>query len=109
MEDNRTETELINEAWQAHNACNLSGVVHSFSRAMTRLRALNPRLGTKDINEHIVSKLYADKIMSLSGSLPLDLRGYGITEIDEMHGIAEADDQQAYEIATEERAMFKEF
>lgn len=104
-EDTRTESELINEAWQIQNACNLSGVVHSFSRAMTRLWALHfdKQVSTTDMNTHIVSKLYASKILSLAGELPLDLAGYGITEIDEMR----ANDQQQYEMATEERGMYK--
>jgi hypothetical protein len=82
-----TELDLINEAWQVQNACNLSGVVHSFSDALTRLREIfenrkqwnsDFRYSTTDINQHIVSKLFSSKIASLAGELPLDLSGYGI-------------------------------
>lgn len=71
-EDKRTEQELIVEAWQVQDACNLSGVVLSFARAMERLCQLVPS-STGDRNTHIVSKLYASKIQSLTGDLPLDL------------------------------------
>lgn len=83
----KTELELIQEAWEVQDACNLSGVVHSFSRAMTRLweiyqdraKTTDFRFSSTDINQHIISKLYASKIMSLSGDLPIDLSSYGIT------------------------------
>jgi PII-like signaling protein len=78
----KTESELIQEAWEVQNACNLSGVVHSFSAAISRLWTIyqteNKKFSTTDIAEHIVSKLYASKIMSLSGDLPIDLSSYGI-------------------------------
>ena len=80
--DDRSEIELIQNAWECQNACNLSGVVHSFSRDISRLWSIyqseNRKFSTTDINEHIVSKLYASKIMSLSGELPLDLSVYNI-------------------------------
>ena len=75
-EDTRTESELIKEACQVQDACNLSGVVFAFARAMERLCVLShadQSRGTKWRNEHIVSKLYASKIQSLAGDLPLDL------------------------------------
>lgn len=71
-EDNRTEAELIREAWLVQDACNLSGVVFSFARAMERLCTLVPR-STGERNQHIVSKLFASKIMSLTGDLPIQL------------------------------------
>ncbi len=73
-EDNRTEAELVKEAIQVQDACNLSGVVHSFSRAMNRLWALareGEGKGTDWINTHRVSRLYASKIQSLSGDVKL--------------------------------------
>lgn len=72
--DVRTEKELILEALAAQNACNLSGVVHSFSRAMSRLWRIADESGGKGtdwINTHRVAKLYADKILSLAGEATL--------------------------------------
>lgn len=82
-EDTRTERELVKEAWACQDACNLSGVVHSFSRAMARLWQLHnageleeKTKGTNVINRHIVSKLFAYKIVSLAGDLPIELPAY---------------------------------
>jgi hypothetical protein len=72
--DNRTEQELIQEAILVQNACNLSGVVHSFSRAISRLWVIANETGgrgTDWINRHRVSRLYADKIQSLAGQVHL--------------------------------------
>lgn len=70
------EREIILRAWQAQNACNLSGVVLSFARDMQSLcdiqRILYPDTGTQWKNEHIACKLYASKIAQLTGDLPLD-------------------------------------
>jgi len=69
----RTESELITEALNVQDACNLSGVVHSFSRAMTDLWALAKEAkegefkGTEWVNTHRVARLYASKIKSLTG------------------------------------------
>jgi hypothetical protein len=69
MEDTRTEQELITEAVQVQDACNLSGVVFSFARAMERLCVLSRENGggTEWRNKHTVCKLYADKILHLCG------------------------------------------
>lgn len=71
----KTEQELIKEAIQVQDACNLSGVVHSFSRAMNDLWAIanvtGSGKGTDWINTHRVSRLYASKIQSLSGDVKL--------------------------------------
>jgi hypothetical protein len=67
----RTLNELYSEALAVQDACNLTGVVHSFSRAMTDLRAIAREEGwenTADINEHSVSVLWSSKIASLTGS-----------------------------------------
>lgn len=68
----RTERELIEEALQVQDACNLSGVVHSFSRAMTDLWeiAREKGEGTHFVNTHRVSVLYADKCRHLSEATP---------------------------------------
>lgn len=67
----RTESELIKEAIQVQNACNLNGVVNSFNKALADLRALPNNQGTTWINQHRVCRLYADKIKSLTGDLKL--------------------------------------
>lgn len=82
----KTEQELIQDAWNVQNACNLSGVVHSFSTAITRLREIfndkqkhtDFKFSTEDLNQHIISKLYVSKLLSLSGDLPLDIGIFGI-------------------------------
>ena len=72
MDDTRTEHELIVEAVRAQNACNLSGVVHSFSRDVSRLWKLAKERGegTAWVNKHLVCRLYADKLLDLAGPLP---------------------------------------
>ncbi len=70
-EDTRTMADLAREALQVQDACNLSGVVHSFSRSIARLRVLLREQGTEsttDINLHPICQLWADKIRSLAGS-----------------------------------------
>ena len=69
-DDNRTMHDLVRNALQVQDACNLSGVVHSFSRDIARLRQLcdkDPRFSTTRLNEHPVCVLYASKIASLTG------------------------------------------
>ena len=69
--DNRTMADLARNALDVQDACNLSGVVHSFSRDIARLRQLTdsePGFSTSKLNEHPICRLYADKIASLSGS-----------------------------------------
>lgn len=64
----KTIKDLANEALLVQDACNLSGIVHSFSRAITRLRELYPDKGTEFYNTHPVCVLFSDKIASLTGS-----------------------------------------
>lgn len=69
MSSVRCMKELAKEALDVQNACNLSGVVHSFSRAIGDLREI-ARLekweSTDKINRHPICILFADKIASLS-------------------------------------------
>jgi hypothetical protein len=76
MEDQRSEAELIIEAIKVQDACNLSGVVNSFAKAIARLWRLayedqkeGGGRGTDWVNRHRVSRLYADKIKSLAGEV----------------------------------------
>jgi len=52
------------------DACNLSGVAHSFSKVVTKIWNEADRLGkgTDWVNTHPIVILYANKISSLSGS-----------------------------------------
>jgi hypothetical protein len=70
---NYSESELINEAIQVQNACNLSGVVRSFSAITERLWQLanENNKGTEWVNQHRVSRLFASKIQSLTGETQL--------------------------------------
>ncbi len=72
----KTFEELHEEARGdfVQSACNLSGLVHSFSRVMTRLweiqREDNPpeeRQGTAWVNSNAVTRLWIDKMRSLTG------------------------------------------
>lgn len=65
--DTRTLADLAAEALYIQDATNLSGVVHSWSRSVRRLRELMSGAGTDEINKHPINVLYADKLMSLSG------------------------------------------
>lgn len=67
MEDTRDLTELFINAVYVQDACNLSGVVHSFARDVSRLRQLES-LGTDALRTHPICVLYSSKIASLTGS-----------------------------------------
>ena len=54
------------DAMLVQDACNLSGVVHSFSRVMSRIRADCD--STQESNRHPIAILYSDKIASLTGT-----------------------------------------
>jgi hypothetical protein len=67
----RSEQQLAKLALQVQDACNLSGVVHSFSGVMTDLWALanEKNKGTDWVNGHPVARAFASKIESLSGEV----------------------------------------
>jgi hypothetical protein len=67
-EDARTLRQLARESLDVQDACNLSGVVHSYSRAMSRLWELLPGAGTQTINHHPIARLWADKCAHLTGT-----------------------------------------
>ena len=67
QEDMRSIAELAKEALAVQDACNLSGVVLSWGRAITRLRRLLPDAGTTTINTHPLNVLWADKCTQLAG------------------------------------------
>jgi hypothetical protein len=57
-------------AIDAQSACNLSGIVHSFSSVMTRIWAEAHALGkgTDWANGHPIARLYAEQIAHLTGA-----------------------------------------
>lgn len=65
----KTLKQLAQDALDVQNACNLSGVVHGFSRAMSDLCELVPNTGAR--NTHPVAILWADKIAHLTGTQDL--------------------------------------
>jgi len=67
----RTLQELAQETIAVQDACNLTGVVHGMSRAMTNLRELFPGEGTDFFNHHPISRMWADKIYSLTNGLDI--------------------------------------
>lgn len=67
-DDNRSLKDLAKEVLAVQDACNLSGVVHSWSRSMTRLRQLLADQGTSAINTHPINQLWADKVAHLTGT-----------------------------------------
>lgn len=64
----RTLEELAQEALRVQDACNLSGVVHGFSRAMHDLfDTLHAQgAGTDEINRHPIAQAWASKVHDLS-------------------------------------------
>ena len=63
-------------------ACNLSGVVKSFSDVMARIWAearSNPAAGGTDwVNKHPIARLYAEQVSNLSGAGMGDHDSYGV-------------------------------
>ena len=65
-EDTRSLADLAREAILIQDASNLTGVVHGFSRSMTRLRQLFPNEGTEFFNTHPIAVMFTSKLSSLS-------------------------------------------
>ena len=67
-------------ALDAQSACNLSGIVHSFSRVVSLIwgEARENDLGTDYVNTHPICRLYAEQIAFLSGisGTQRDTEGY---------------------------------
>jgi hypothetical protein len=63
--------DLAKVALDVQDACNLTGVVHSWADVGTRLRQLlecEGVLSTAQINTHPVMVLFADKVSHLTGT-----------------------------------------
>lgn len=73
-----TIAKLAQGALTAQNACNLSGVVHSFSQTLTELwaHAHANGEGTDWVNTHPVSILYSAQIAYLSSGSLTDSESY---------------------------------
>lgn len=100
----RTLKDLANQVLRIQDACNLSGVAHTFSNACTELwvyvNAHNEALaktnstnseflGTDWVNKHPIVTLYLDKLASLNGNyLHRDI----ITAYEEVRKLAESPD-----------------
>jgi hypothetical protein len=65
----RTLKQLAQEALDVQNACNLSGVVHGFARAMGDL--MEHTKSTDERNRHPIAVLWADKVAHLTGTQDL--------------------------------------
>jgi len=68
--ENATWADLARDAYAVQDACNLSGVVHSFAEVIARVRALleqEGKGGTDSVNQHPICVLWADKIGHLTG------------------------------------------
>ena len=66
-------------ALDSQTACNLSGIVHAFSAVLSKIwkEARREGSGTLGVNEHPISRLYAEQIAHLSGAgLTSDTDGY---------------------------------
>jgi len=68
MKSVRTEQQLLAEALAVQDASNLSGVVHSYSRALSDLWAIanESNEGTEWVNQHPVAVLFAEKVRHLT-------------------------------------------
>jgi hypothetical protein len=72
--DTRDIRHLVSNALFTQNASNLSGVAHSFSRDIARLRVLlkeefgEANFSTTMLNRHPICVLYSSTIASLTGS-----------------------------------------
>ena len=65
---NQTLKEHAKDALNVQNACNLSGVVHSFDKVVTDLWEEANRIGkgTDWVNTHPIVQAYVDKLASLA-------------------------------------------
>ena len=64
----KTLQELANDALQIQDACNLSGVVHAFHRAISDVweNARAQGKGTDWVNRHPIVRAYVSKLVMLS-------------------------------------------
>lgn len=62
---------LAREALAVQDAVNLSGVVLSWGRAIQKLRDCMPGVSTRELNQHPINQLWADKVAHLTNTQTL--------------------------------------
>lgn len=72
----KTLQELATEALNVQDACNLSGVVISFTRVIQELKLHFPNLSTSNFNALPINAMWADKIASLAGAQNMSTEHY---------------------------------
>lgn len=72
----KTLKELAKEALLVQDACNLSGVVKGFDRAIADLKQHLPDLSTTEFNNLPINAMWADKIASLTGAQNIGMGDY---------------------------------
>lgn len=70
----KTVQEAAKLALDIQNACNLSGVIHTFCEVLQDV-VIPSTQATIDVNQHPITKLFASKIH--------DLAGMGLSDFDE--------------------------
>ena len=65
--DLRTIKELAEEVLRVQDACNLSGIIHSWSKSIRRLRLVETFENTDAVNKHPINVLFAGKVAQLTG------------------------------------------
>jgi len=94
METKGLTSKDYQDAMDVQDACNLSGVVNSFSRVMSKIweqARINGTVGTESVNTHPIALLYADKIAHLTGTQGTD----GCEPLSEAWGICEDEASRA--------------
>lgn len=91
-DDNRTMADLAREAMQVQDACNLSGVVHSFAKTLDRLRRLldesSEGFSQSRFHGHPIVTLWVSKISDLTVGTGTDYATFG-TAYDAVKALAE--------------------
>lgn len=78
-----TLQQAARDALSALDGCNLSGIIHSWSRMLTEVlwpEARRLGLGTDWVNRHPLNVLLADKVTQLSGGLATPLYSWALGE-----------------------------
>lgn len=63
----KTLRQLAQDALDVQDASNLSGVVKGFDQAIADLKGNLPNLGSYQINNHPIVRIWVDKLASLAG------------------------------------------
>ena len=76
------------QALNSQSACNLSGIVHTFSDVLTKIwQEANARgQGTDWVNQHPIAVLYATQVAHLSGASAIDTNYFAVDEFCRLRG-----------------------